>query len=104
MSALPCRVTGDLARYQRDQDADSLRGERIDAWRNQRRSQLECGNDADALLEAIPEGEEGESLLAYVTAALMPDQDLRLLKIEEITQRIIEDALDFEEQRGDWDE
>ena len=93
---LPCRATGDLARYMVDQDEATRRGQRKQAWRRKRQSELECGEDVEALavsLDVDPSEWHQEFAALCVTATA----DRKLLKLEEIKRRLVHVTLDREE-------
>ena len=88
--------TAALASFMREQDRAAERGERMTAWRKQRESELECGMDPDALANSM-EADPGEWHLELATICTTLDNDRKVLKLDEVRDRLVQMTLDREE-------
>lgn len=101
MSAMLDGNSAALARYEREQDQAALRGEQLQRWRDKRRSELECGGDATAILDALPVEDWSDYFGDLIEAALTIGVQ-RSYNVSQVMSRLIEITLAAEEQRGEW--
>jgi hypothetical protein len=96
MSILDVRLLHGLSIVERDLDAAAERGDRFAVWRKQRHSELECGMDPDALAVSMDD-DPGEWLLELAVICTTPDNDRKILKLDDIRKRLVELTLKREE-------
>lgn len=105
MNDLPDRVNADLALYMLQQDRDCERADQIEAWRKRRESELECGEDPEAMYDALLERDEEKQLDVlwnFIFAANHADVDAQILAVREVIAGITKLTLDYEQSKGAW--